>query len=163
MRLAHVLSHADQDVADHHLDDVAMRRPFWIIVDGQGNERRRGPVFLWRGQKTTPKTTAPIIDLPAGRPISARDIGDNGVGSQTLDGDPRPFRVRAPPPTRPTGKHLDPSRVACLWDVQLAVHFDVSIHEPPWKTRRILRTIRQLAAVGGGGEALTVWRAWFHS
>jgi hypothetical protein len=44
--------------------------------------------------------------------MSARDIGDDGVGRQTLGGDPRFLRVGTLSTLSRTAKHLDPPRIA---------------------------------------------------
>lgn len=50
MRLAHFSSHTDQDVADQHLDDVAMRRPFGASSTVRGANAGEAPSSCGAGK-----------------------------------------------------------------------------------------------------------------
>jgi hypothetical protein len=132
---------------DHRL---SVRHAVWIIVDAQRNKRRRCDIFFRRGQKTTSKAPASIVDLPARRSVSARDIGYDGIRRQTLGGDPSVLHLRASPTAARAGKHLNPSRVTFLLGAHLGVHFESLVIQPPLKSRSFFACSENFRQKGGG-------------
>jgi hypothetical protein len=110
MRLARISPNPDQDVADRHLDDIDGRLGPRPIIDRQWHERRRADDPFRRREAPAPKAPSPIVDLPAGRPMSARYIRHDGAGRQTLGGDPRLLRLRTSSTSRRAGNDIDAPR-----------------------------------------------------
>src|SRR3546814_169390 len=71
---------------------------------------------------------APVVNLPARYPVLSRQIRHLHIRPQTFRRDPRPFRIRTPPPARRAFDHLQPTGLALPEDVQMDVHFAVSLH-----------------------------------
>src|SRR3546814_15688059 len=94
----------------------------------------RRPPHSTRTDTLFPYTTlfrsplAPVVNLPARYPVLSRQIRHLHIRPQTFRRDPRPFRIRTPPPARRAFDHLQPTGIALPEDVQMDVHFAVSLH-----------------------------------
>lgn len=114
MTLIRVSSRSDHDVAYRDLNNIPGSIALRSIVDSQPHERRRGDNLLRQGCATNPKAPPPIVNLPAGDPMSARYVRNHGVRRQTLRRYPRLFRIRPLLASCRAGYHIKSASVAFL-------------------------------------------------
>jgi hypothetical protein len=114
MILIHVSSRPNHDVAYRDLNNIPGSTGLRSIVDSQSHERGRGDNLFRRGCTTNPKAPPPIVNLPAGDPMSARYVRNHGVRRQTLRRYPRLFRIRPLLASCRAGYHIKSASVAFL-------------------------------------------------
>jgi hypothetical protein len=78
------------------------------VIDNQFREDRKRRHALGQHQVAFTQLFAPIINLPAGGAMLARDIGDLHPRHHALRRDPRPLSLRPPPTPAGTFDHLKP-------------------------------------------------------
>src|SRR3546814_10728687 len=124
------------DVAHHELDAGGRCRRSRPRVDDQRLKFRRRGNALRQRQPAVAHSTPPVVDLPARQTGTARHIRYMHPGHQAFRDDPRLLIIRALTASARTLDHIQSTDIAGAADVQMEVHFDVSlpIHTPPSKT-----------------------------
>src|SRR6056297_3817135 len=111
MAFAGIRPRPDHDIADNDLKVVHATRSRCIVrgnLDDQFGERRQASDSLGQHQVASAYPLAPVVDLPAGGAVLARDIGQPHPRHHALRRNPRPLGLRAP--ATPAGPSITSSR-----------------------------------------------------
>ncbi len=145
----------DHDITDKDLEIAPCdnrRRRSRAVIDHQFREERQSRHALGQHQVAFAYLLAPIVDLPAGRAVFARNFSDLNPGHHALCRDTRPLCLRAPTTTARPLDYLKPGNPSPHRAAQLDAHFAVYFQNPNPPSRPCAQNGRIKSERAGGGR-----------